>query len=230
MIDSTQEELRRRLLAGADIDRLVIRAREQTIGQGRRGDEWRSAPGGSYQSFAVRDDQGHLRAASMPLELAVAIARALHDRGVEIALKWPNDLHLRPEASASGPFPRLPGKVGGILCHYLRNHLLVGVGLNVRNEVPAGTASLSEFEPDEVSDLVLGAVERAIHQPDPRTLPERFRRFDPLVGRTVRFRLGERELLGRYDGVTPEGCLRLRSAAGTTELCDGRIVEIDAAA
>ncbi|HEX7004611.1 MAG TPA: biotin--[acetyl-CoA-carboxylase] ligase [Trueperaceae bacterium] len=228
VIDSTQEELRRRLIAGEEIDRLVVRAGAQTMGKGRRADEWRSGPGGSYQSLAVSDWSGSLRSSYFPLAIAVGIAEAFHDRGVAIALKWPNDLHLWNEASSVGPMSRLPGKIGGILCQYLRNHLLVGVGINVRNEPPPGAGALPGLDPADVSDLVLAAVARSLVKIDPR-LPDRFARFDPLTGRVVRLRTGDRTLLGRCAGTTSEGCLLLETREGRVEVSDGHIVEIDAA-
>jgi BirA family biotin operon repressor/biotin-[acetyl-CoA-carboxylase] ligase len=226
-VGSTQDIARDKVTAAADVHGLVLRAQAQTRGRGRQERSWTSGPGGSYQTLVVRDDAGALRTGLVPIAVAVGIAEALERRGVAIGLKWPNDLFLPgPERQPKG----LTGKLGGILCEHLRGHLLVGVGVNVRNVAPGDGAALSSHEPDSVSDLVLDGIRCGLDEllADPG-LTGRFARFDVLRGRGVRVREGERELSGVADGLDEYGCLRLRLSSGVHTTC-GRIVEIDAAA
>lgn len=229
VISSTQDALRAELDSGRDIHGLVIRAEAQTQGKGRHERQWRSGAGGSYQSIGVRDVDGNLRYPSVPIAIAVAVAEALHPLVPGIALKWPNDLYLRESALAAGPVSRLPGKVGGILCQHLRGHLLIGVGINVRNEVPEEAAALTALEPENVSDRVLREIAKGVEVFDP-SLPARYARFDLLAGRPLRIAEGQRVIAGRAAGVSAKGCLRFDTADGPTEICSGRIVEIDTAA
>ncbi|MEX2535869.1 MAG: hypothetical protein WD273_09775 [Trueperaceae bacterium] len=243
VISSTQDALRTELEAGRDVHGLLVRAEAQTKGKGRQERQWLSGPGGSYQTVAVRDDQGELRSGRVPLAIAVGIAESFLQRGEKLMLKWPNDLY-RPRDAPAGSTPRgakgarkgqpygsLPGKVGGILCEHLRGHLLVGVGINVRNELPKDAAAFANLRVEDVSNIVLGGIRSGLTTvlPDPQ-LPARFARHDLLLGRSLVVQEGERRLLGRAAGVSSEGCLVLATEAGQIETCSGRIVEIEAAA
>ena len=46
------------------------------------------------------------------------------------------------------------------MCEYAKGHLLVGVGMNVNNEVPAGAASLRGLDVEGVSNFVLAGVQQ----------------------------------------------------------------------
>jgi BirA family biotin operon repressor/biotin-[acetyl-CoA-carboxylase] ligase len=91
-IDSTNEEARRRALAG-DSDCLWIVADEQTAGRGRRGRAWISPKGNLHASALIIDPCPRAVAAQLSFVAGVALARAVTDLGVtDIGLKWPNDL------------------------------------------------------------------------------------------------------------------------------------------
>lgn len=91
-IDSTNEEARRRALAG-DPGRLWIVAEEQTAGRGRRGRSWVSPKGNLHASALVIDSCPPPYAAQLGFVAGVALAGAAKDLGAaDIGLKWPNDL------------------------------------------------------------------------------------------------------------------------------------------
>jgi BirA family biotin operon repressor/biotin-[acetyl-CoA-carboxylase] ligase len=220
-VDSTQAAVRRELERSDDSHGLVVRALSQTHGRGRMRRPWDSGSGGSYQTVAIRDPEGTLRSGRVPIAVAVGIAEALAPAWPRVGLKWPNDLYMTDGRAA---------KLGGILCEHVRGHLLVGVGVNVRNETPDGAAALSEADPDEVSDLVLAGVRVGLdaHFPD-LGLPRSFARFDILLDRRLRVVDGDRELSGSGAGVGSGGCLLVATEAGQVETCAGRVVEFDAA-
>ncbi len=122
-LPSTQQLLKERIRRGEDVDGLVVRAREQTAGVGRRGKSWAGLVGGSYQSFAYADPSGRLQRTYSALAVAIGIGEALRAAGAQASVKWPNDLYLGG------------GKLGGVLSEYLRAYLVVGIGINVANEV-----------------------------------------------------------------------------------------------
>jgi BirA family biotin operon repressor/biotin-[acetyl-CoA-carboxylase] ligase len=94
-IDSTNEEARRRALAG-DTGRLWIVADEQTAGRGRRGRAWISPKGNLHASALMIDPCPPAVAAQLGFVAGVALARAAGDLGAtEVGLKWPNDLMSR---------------------------------------------------------------------------------------------------------------------------------------
>ena len=91
-IDSTNEEARRRALAG-DPGHLWIVAGEQTAGRGRRGRTWVSPRGNLYASALLIDPCPQALAPQLGFVAGVALARAAEDAGAAQArLKWPNDL------------------------------------------------------------------------------------------------------------------------------------------
>ncbi len=185
-VSSTQELLRQRVAAGGAGAGYVVRAREQIAGKGRRGTAWHSSRGGSYQSVAL---EGSGRVAPIPrragaatlpdprltLALGVGIAESLNSAGAAVMLKWPNDLIAND------------AKLGGIIVELVAGVALVGVGVNVDNELPHGAAGLRGWSVDEVSDLVLAGVRNGLWllAERARDLVPRYSSLDWLRGRTV---------------------------------------------
>src|SRR5687768_16834440 len=72
-----------------------LRAIRQSGGRGRQGRDWHSPPGNLHASTLVRLRPGDPPAPTLALVAAVAlheVASALVVAGVEIEIKWPNDL------------------------------------------------------------------------------------------------------------------------------------------
>lgn len=91
-IDSTNEEARRRALAG-DPGRLWVVAGEQTAGRGRRGRDWVSPRGNLHASALLIDPGPQALSPQLGFVAGVALARAALDVDAGAArLKWPNDL------------------------------------------------------------------------------------------------------------------------------------------
>jgi BirA family biotin operon repressor/biotin-[acetyl-CoA-carboxylase] ligase len=100
-IDSTNEEARRRALAG-DPGRMWIVADEQTAGRGRRGRAWISPRGNLHASALMIDPCPAPIAPQLGFVAGVALTRAARDIGAaEVGLKWPNDL-LSNNAKCAG--------------------------------------------------------------------------------------------------------------------------------
>ena len=126
-VDSTNLAARR----GADAKDptgSVYVAEEQTAGRGRRGKSWRSAAGeGLWFSLLLKPDLPPEQLAPVTLFAGLCAATSLRDlTGLEIQLKWPNDLVILPEGR----------KVGGILTEMLVEEnqvaaVIVGIGINV---------------------------------------------------------------------------------------------------
>jgi BirA family transcriptional regulator, biotin operon repressor / biotin---[acetyl-CoA-carboxylase] ligase len=122
-IDSTNEEARRRALAG-DAGRLWLVADEQTAGRGRRGRAWISPKGNLHASALVIDPCPPAMAAQLGFVAGVALARAARDLGAtDVGLKWPNDLVLGG-AKCAGVLVEGVSLGGG------RAAYAVGVGVN----------------------------------------------------------------------------------------------------
>jgi BirA family biotin operon repressor/biotin-[acetyl-CoA-carboxylase] ligase len=126
---STNEELLAAARAGA-AEGAVLAAEHQTRGRGRLGRTWTTAPGTALIFSVLLRPDGVAPAARgwLPLLAGVAVARAVTSAtGVQVSLKWPNDV-LAGEA-----------KLAGILAEQAGSAVVVGTGINVgagRDELP----------------------------------------------------------------------------------------------
>jgi BirA family biotin operon repressor/biotin-[acetyl-CoA-carboxylase] ligase len=122
-------------------DRSVLVAELQTAGRGRFDRSWQS-PRGAGLTFSVllRPPLPMSRWGWLPLLAGVALAESVRRivPGLEVALKWPNDVLLAlPDG---GSF----GKAAGILAQTAEDAVVIGIGLNVdttAEELPAPTAT-----------------------------------------------------------------------------------------
>ena len=115
----------------------VYLADEQTVGRGRGGHAWHSAPGdGLYLSVLAKPALRLREALWISLATALAVQSAIKSTtGLGIDIRWPNDL-LHPQASGPGR------KVGGILVEAsvnpgedpLLRYAVIGIGLNINHE------------------------------------------------------------------------------------------------
>lgn len=125
-VGSTSDEARALAEAGAAEGRLVV-ADRQHRGRGRAGRDWISPQGNLHASFVLRPGCAPATAAQISFVAALALAETattLCPAGVEIRLKWPNDV------LANGR------KIAGILLESAMAGdrvawVVVGVGLNV---------------------------------------------------------------------------------------------------
>ena len=110
-IGSTQERARELAHAGAPHGTLVI-SKVQKGGRGRLGRQWGSPSGGLWMSLILRPELPARFAPRITQTAAVGVAKALWGLGVEVRIKWPNDLLV---VAAGDPAGR---KVLGILAEF----------------------------------------------------------------------------------------------------------------
>ncbi len=120
-------DLARELAIAGEEEGTVIIAEEQTKGRGRKGRSWYSPKkSGLYASVILRPPKSEV--SLIPLVAGIAVREALLDTiGVEVWLKWPNDLVWEEK------------KLGGILCEsgFYGNRLsfvILGIGLNINHD------------------------------------------------------------------------------------------------
>lgn len=126
-IDSTNEEAKRRALAGAPSGSVFV-AEQQTGGKGRLGRSWASPAGtGLWFSVLLRPGILPLRISVTTLLAGLAVGRAVRSlTGCEAKIKWPNDIVIGSR------------KVCGILTEMTAEidrveFVVVGIGVNVNN-------------------------------------------------------------------------------------------------
>jgi BirA family biotin operon repressor/biotin-[acetyl-CoA-carboxylase] ligase len=136
---------------------LVVVAELQTGGRGRLGRQWVSPPrAGLTLSLLLRPDVPAARRSWLTALVALGATVALGERtGVDVGLKWPNDLVVDDR------------KLGGLLAEVAGDAVVVGLGLNVttrRTELPRADATSLALEGAEVTDRqpLLLAILRAV--------------------------------------------------------------------
>lgn len=232
-VDSTQEEVRRRLTAekGLEAPSLAIRAETQSAGRGRRGHDWTSPIGGLWLSFALPSPIPADPFTSLLVAWAArdAVAELLDPENAEkLAIKWPNDLIIEDR------------KWGGIIAEVEpaaadRVWLIFGVGLNLQIAPPnlpetapralTATSIQAEFgqspSPQEVLPRILSSLDRRLAEDQvpagrERSI-ERLTPFLATIGRRIRWASRESELdgadprlhEGRAIGVATDGGLEV---------------------
>jgi BirA family transcriptional regulator, biotin operon repressor / biotin---[acetyl-CoA-carboxylase] ligase len=204
----------------------VVLAGEQLQGRGSRGRPWHSPPGGLWLSVLFRP-QVLEGLEVISIRTGLAVAEALESLVPEpLQLKWPNDLMLGER------------KLGGVLCEArwqgaMLGWVAVGLGLNVRNEIPDDLRStaiaLVEVQPEitaeHLADHLVASLRRLELEAGPLS-PSELRRFadrDWLRGRLIR-----EPVAGTVQGLTDDGSLLVRSAAGSDVALRSGSVELAA--
>ena len=216
----------------------VLIAESQTHGKGRFGRTWVSPPGGLYLSVLVEPpvlaggDPAY-PLTLLPLAAGVAVAQAVRRvAGVPAALRWPNDLDWEDR------------KVAGILaevgfrrdCPYLA---VVGFGVNLTPVSLSGTGDrkvsrppppsaarppgwLPDVDRVELAHALVTSWQHSINalEEDPGSLRAAWESLSPTArGCRCEVRLGgPRGVLGKTDGLAPEGGLRVRTDGGTVRV------------
>ena len=104
---------------------LLLVGRNQTAGRGRAGRSWLSSSEGSLTfSLAWKFDGGVQRLSGLPLAVGVALAETLDTLGVQVGLKWPNDV-LRDGDKLAGILVETQAAPGGGVW------TVIGIGLNL---------------------------------------------------------------------------------------------------
>ena len=146
---------------GKDLPKAIF-ASSQKYGQGQFGRNWHSPKGGVWVSAAInRKNCNTNNSALYGLAVALAMVEKFERIGVDVKIKWPNDL-LVDGKKLAGILPRLLSRGGEIRL------LRVGVGLNVFNNVPQEGISLKQIVGYEKMDInfwsseVLFAIEKSL--------------------------------------------------------------------
>ncbi|SER38928.1 BirA family transcriptional regulator, biotin operon repressor / biotin-[acetyl-CoA-carboxylase] ligase [Streptomyces sp. yr375] len=224
---STNADLVAAASAGQAAEGAVLVAEEQTAGRGRLDRRWSAPPrSGLFFSVLLTPDEVPVsRWGWLPLLTGVAVATGLaRAAGVDLALKWPNDLLV-----TVGDEER---KAGGILAERAgEDSVVVGVGVNVTlraDELPvpqAGSLALAGAANTD-RDPLLRAVLRSLEEwygrwraaggdPGASGLQETYAAGCATLGRRVRAELpGDRSLVGEAVAVDGDGRLVIATEEG----------------
>ncbi|MCP1365993.1 biotin--[acetyl-CoA-carboxylase] ligase, partial [Halomonas sp. BBD48] len=212
----------------------VCLAESQTAGRGRRGRQWMS-PWGRSLLFSIgwRFQGGASVLEGLSLAVGGGIAEILEKHGLEVALKWPNDVLLVTE--------RGHGKLAGILLELSGDaegpcEVVIGIGLNVvlpeslRTGVDQPIAAVAD-QAEGVSRNVLAAelIEALLdllsgfEQTGFEPWREAWNRRNAYAGRDVDIIQGSRRYVAIADGVDAAGNLIVRRDGEVQRLVGGEI-------
>jgi BirA family biotin operon repressor/biotin-[acetyl-CoA-carboxylase] ligase len=218
-IESTSAEALRLWRAG-ERGPLWIVARSQSAGRGRRGRSWVSEPGNLYVSLLLTDPAPPDRAAELSFVAALALHDAITGRipglDARLRLKWPNDLLIDRN------------KFAGILVEGEGPAVVIGIGVNCVHH-PSGT----DYPATDLATAGVRTSPESLLPPLSRAMLARLEQWDRGagfaairadwlaraigLGKPVRVRLAEGELVGQFEAIDPSGRLVLRLADGTMQ-------------
>ncbi len=211
----------------------LLVALNQTAGRGRAGRQWLSAPGRSLTfSLAWKFHRPVHALVGLPLAVGVALADVLAMYGVEVGLKWPNDVLFEGR------------KLAGILIEsataqdlpHAASWAVIGIGINMRLEenalaqigTPAiGIPWLADLDQDMLlATLASGLAEALVRfeQEGMEPFVARWNALHAFRGRPVRI-LDQGRVLheGVALGIDAHGRLLLETGQGQTAVMAGDV-------
>ena len=200
--------------------RLVIRARRQTAGRGRRGRKWQSLDGNLFFSLLLEFKLADLGRLVMASALALLETVKQYDATADVWLKWPNDVLLNG------------AKVSGMLLEKAAGeYMVVGIGVNVVQspqsaEMLYPTTSLQESGIMTTSDdflqkyLLLFEKNICRNAPDLRA---RWLKNAKGVGQKITVRQNGKKQSGIFKGIDENADLLLQVGAVTRKILAGDV-------
>ena len=184
-VTSTQE-IARRIMK----ENIVVVADEQKSGYGRNGRKWHSPYGGLWFTVILKSKIPEF----LTLSAAVAVAKALEKKGITVGIKWPNDVIYNGK------------KLAGIIAEKTGEFVLLGIGINLKNEIPKEieniAISIRDIEPEELLISILNELEIR----DKEKILKEWRKYNITLGKNVCVKNGE-EICGLAKDISDDGSL-----------------------
>jgi BirA family biotin operon repressor/biotin-[acetyl-CoA-carboxylase] ligase len=186
----------------------------QSAGRGRQGRPWQSAFGNFHGSTLVEIRPTDPPAPTLSLVSSLALFDAAQAAApdAELSLKWPNDVLLEG------------AKLAGILLERSGDRLVVGFGVNLAKRPAIDgrviAALTSGVAPQAFAPLIAAAFARLLEawRAKASLTDQWLARAHPIGSPlTVHAAPGER-ISGMFDGLEPDGALRLRLADGSVRV------------
>jgi BirA family biotin operon repressor/biotin-[acetyl-CoA-carboxylase] ligase len=210
---STNDEAGRLARAGAKHGTVVI-AQAQTAGRGRDGRVWESAAGGLYLSAVLRPPLPLVDVPPMTLAIGIGVCDAARTAGAAAVLKWPNDV-LVGGRKLSGVLVEAQSQGGKL------DAVIVGIGVNLTNELPAHAISLAEASGHSVDrGAFIGSLLSGVERWVDRYIASGLEAIIPAwqdrmaVGLSARATIDGAPLVGAVAGLDQDGALLLRDDHG----------------
>ncbi len=206
---------------------IAVSCGSMSKGRGRLGRKWYAGEGGAWVTVSAKLPAGSVQSI-LPLAVGARLAEWLRSRyGVDVRVKWPNDLVIEDR------------KVGGVLIEAVAGEemrALVGVGINVANDLPDELRPYATrlidwvdgVSPRDVVEGVICSVITAIHDvaEGQRTVLCLWRRLSDTLGREVWVILDDGELRGVAVDIDDEGALLIQTKEGVRRVLVADVIHL----
>ncbi|NBT39795.1 MAG: biotin--[acetyl-CoA-carboxylase] ligase [Alphaproteobacteria bacterium] len=219
---STQDEARR--LIAKSSDWFMCTAESQTHGRGRQGRSWSHAQGNLAVTFAMNIEAND--AVRFLLGFAVNLHRWVAQRtSKSVYIKWPNDIIVEGK------------KLSGMLGEY--DHqlgwFLLGLGLNTINSptlkddrnlsISLKDLSIPEQEISSLLCIMQDWLRGLLHGPSLEECAKHAQKRGFPLNSVMDVVSGDKRLHGTYEGLTADGCLKLRDGRNVLHMLHAGDVE-----
>jgi BirA family biotin operon repressor/biotin-[acetyl-CoA-carboxylase] ligase len=212
-VDSTGSTNADHLADASAVEGDWLVALEQTAGRGRQGREWVTKRGNFFGSALVQLVPDDPPAQSLSLVSGLALIEAVDAAvpGLALQLKWPNDLLLDR------------AKLAGILLERQGDRVVAGFGVNLASapEVDGRAAGHlgGKISPEAFAPIIAAAFGRMLplwRSSDVHDIARAWLARAHPIGTELTVHGGDSlPVRGRFDGIEPDGRLRLRLPDGT---------------
>jgi BirA family biotin operon repressor/biotin-[acetyl-CoA-carboxylase] ligase len=219
VLDSTNAEALRLARAG-EAGPLWVVANRQLAGRGRSGRNWVSDPGNVFATLLLVAPSQPAHAPELSLVTALAVADAIGERAPaltgQMRLKWPNDVLIAGR------------KAAGILIEAEGTAVAIGIGVNClshpeKTAWPATDIAAQGVIVDArdvfaaLSATMLSRLQQWRRGEGFATIREHWLCCGTGIGETIRVRLPDRKVSGRFGGLDTHGRLLLERDDGHIE-------------
>lgn len=209
--DSTNEQAKQHILASTNSQReslsgSVFLADQQSLGKGRRDNQWTSSPGEDLLFTVIIEtelplDQIHKVATTT----ALAIAMELEKIGLNPMIKFPNDIYIDDK------------KTAGILIEQVKEFTLIGVGVNVNSQPTlVNSTSLIQHQVDRkpisrekllASFLCQLTAQLSLCKDHYSSIQQNLKKYDLFYGKKIQFIQDATTHTGTARGISSNGYL-----------------------
>ena len=207
---SSTQEIAKRIMR----ENTVVVADTMTNGYGRMRRKWFAPWGGLWMSVILRATE---KTQLATIAAGVAVVEALQKFNINANLKWPNDVIYKGK------------KLCGILGETHDNFMIIGIGINLKNEIPEEIKSIATGIPwidrGELLPVILDEFERQIGK-SPQEIIGTWKKYDITLGKRVRIIDGEEIYEGIAKDIGYDGHLILKTSNGEREIYTGDLIFI----
>lgn len=190
---------------------LLVIAERQRRGKGRRGRLWISPYGGLWFSLVVKLNR--ICTPLYNLMAGVAVAKVIKKLGLNVCLKWPNDILINNK------------KVCGILSELIKDRIIIGIGINVNIDIQEFPIDLrgsvtslmnelgNEVDREELLVNIIKEIENMYLKFDENEILKNWKAFDITLNKYVKVLLNDKVIEGLAIDIDNDGALLIKTSS-----------------